>query len=86
MSMPTSDAQSTAARAPVSRPPLVAGIAGHDGPPATSEFECSSFEGSKEDMESERLDREEALRVSDNQLVSSTRVSASFACHIQILH
>jgi hypothetical protein len=58
---------SNATRAPVSRPPLAAD---HSRPLSISETELSlSVEVSKEDIETERLDREEALRVRNVQQV-----------------
>jgi hypothetical protein len=56
----------SAARAPVSRPALVLSEGGGQ---RTSQIEGSpKFEALNEDIESERLDREESLRVSDVQL------------------
>ena len=57
---------SNATRAPVSRPPLAAD---HSRALSMSESELSLSEVSKEDIETERLDREEALRVRHFQQV-----------------
>ena len=67
-SMQSSDSlSSNATRAPVSRPPLAAD---HSRTLSMSESELSlSVEVSKEDIETERLDREEALRVRHFQQV-----------------
>ena len=72
--MRASGAASSATHVPVSRPALLSlsGSAGGGGIPETSEFDGTPrFQGLNEDAESDRLDREEALRVSENQLVSS---------------
>jgi hypothetical protein len=60
-------------RQPVSRPPLAAASTAAD-----VEFN-DSFEVSKEEIENQRLDREEALRVSCMQLSSRSLLSL-FAC------
>jgi hypothetical protein len=64
-------------RQPVSRPPLAAAGSGSS---AAEDVEFGgNFEGSKEEFENQRLDREEALRVSSMPLSNRT-VLSEFAC------
>jgi hypothetical protein len=64
-------------RQPVSRPPLAA--AGSASSAAQDVEFGGNFEGSKEEFENQRLDREEALRVSSMPLSNGT-VLSEFAC------
>ena len=70
-------APSAPSRQPVSRPPLAAAGSGSS---AAEDVEfAGNFEGSKEEFENQRLDREEALRVSSMPLSNRT-VLSEFAC------
>jgi hypothetical protein len=61
--MKESELSGNASRTPISRPPLLAASAGSALASAEHRFDHGS-EKSKEEIEGERLDREEALRVS----------------------
>ena len=73
-------APSAPSRHPVSRPPLAAAAAAASGASTAEDVEFGgTFEGSKEEFENQRLDREEALRVSSMPLSNRT-VLSEFAC------